>query len=304
MPVFPITFSIPEEKICKDDCPKTKVLSSLIPGNLSTYIYREEIDYYNEYKQSYFAITMKKAGWDCLRHYEILANNCIPVFVNIENCPPNTMYLCPKDLFIEANNLFIQRFMNKQLNELTEDDINEYKKLQKKLLDYTLNNLTTTKIAEYILKTTNFSNVSKILYISGDTEPDYLRCLTLHGFKTLFKDKCHDYPKIPHIYKFDNYNYKRCYGWGMTYTNLLNNSLHDNNLDNNIIEQIKNKYYDIIIYGSYRRGGMPFYDIINNLYEPEKIILFDGMDDRIDEGCYNEFNEFKERGHNIFVREL
>lgn len=59
---YPINFSIPKEKICKSYKIKTKILSDLIPGIGSTYIYNSEEDYYNEYKQSYFAITKKKVG--------------------------------------------------------------------------------------------------------------------------------------------------------------------------------------------------------------------------------------------------
>lgn len=59
--LHPITFSIPKEKICESDTlVKTKILSSLIPGVISTYIYNTEEEYYNEYKKSYFAITKKK----------------------------------------------------------------------------------------------------------------------------------------------------------------------------------------------------------------------------------------------------
>jgi hypothetical protein len=29
----------------------------------------------------------KKGGWDCLRHYEIIGNGCMPYFENIEKCP-------------------------------------------------------------------------------------------------------------------------------------------------------------------------------------------------------------------------
>ena len=72
MPNYLIGLSIPEEKIIDYIPEKTKMLSNMIPGNLSTYIYDNEIDYYNEYRSSYFAITMKKHGWDCLRHYEIM----------------------------------------------------------------------------------------------------------------------------------------------------------------------------------------------------------------------------------------
>jgi hypothetical protein len=294
----PITFSIPKEKICENYNVKTKILSNLIPGNMSTYIYNNEEEYYNEYKTSYFAITTKKAGWDCMRHYEILANGCIPYFLNIENCPKNTMYLLPKNLLIQSNTLYEINFKNKNINELSQKEIDEYNILQKKLLEYTKNYLTTEKMAEYILKNINYKNVSKILFLSGDTSPDYLRCVTLHGFKILFSNNCHDYPKIPHIYKSDTINYKKLYGKGITYTNLLEQNLHNDNLDDSIVEDIKNKYYDIIIYGSYNRG-MPYYDLISELYNTEQIILLDGEDQH----CCNH-NFFLEKGHYLFVREL
>ena len=172
--LHPITFSIPKEKIVFDIVPKEKIMSSLIPGNLSTYIYNNETDYYDEYRKSYFAITKKKGGWDCLRHYEILANGCIPFFIDIEQCPINTMALCPKDLFIEANKL-CSKFITKNIQELTNDDLNEYNILRSKLLEYTKNHLTTIKMASYILEKTNFTNVSKILYLTQDPSPDYLR---------------------------------------------------------------------------------------------------------------------------------
>jgi len=106
MSIYPITFSIPSSKIIKHKPDKEKFLSSLIPGDFSTYIYNTEEDYYNEYRKSFFAITLKKAGWDCMRHYEIIANGCIPYFKDIEQCPPNTLYLFPKELILKGNTLF------------------------------------------------------------------------------------------------------------------------------------------------------------------------------------------------------
>jgi hypothetical protein len=299
--MFPINFSIPKEKICKTYNCKTKILSDLIPGNISTYIYDTEENYYNEYKKSYFAITKMKGGWDCMRHYEILANGCIPYFIDIEKCPKNTMTMLPKELIIEGNKLYNNRFKNKNTNDLNEEEINEYNILREKLLEHTKNYLTTDKMAEYILKTTNFESVKKILYLSGQIGPDYLRCVTLHGFKSLFGSDCHDYPKIPHIYKSNNINYKSLYGKGITYTNLLEPILHDDKLDTTIIEDIKKKYYDIIIYGSYTRG-MPYYDLISNIYKSDEIILLCGEDSPI---CnYNNYNEYINKGHFLFVREF
>ena len=298
--LHPITFSIPEEKLCAFEnvyTRKTKMLSSLIPGDASTYIYNTEEEYYNEYKKSYFAITTKKAGWDCMRHYEILANGCIPHFIDIEQCPPYTMHLCPKHLFIEANALY-ERFKSKNIDSLTDKDRNEYYALLRHLYDYTKNNLTTYKMAKYILQKTGFENVSRILYLSGSTYPDYLRCVTLHGFKKIYGANCHDYPKIPHMYKSHNVDDKDLYGMGFTYSSLLDNSTHNDSLDNSIEEDIKNKYYDIVIYGSFHRG-LPHYDLVRNVYKPNEIILLCGED--IHACCYTQALTC---GYNMFVREL
>jgi len=295
--LHPITFCIPESKIVKSIPFKKKFLSKIIPGCVNTYIYDTEEEYYNEYKESYFAVTLKKAGWDCMRHYEILANGCIPYFINIEECPKNTMALLPKDLLLQANILY-NKLKNKTIMELENEEINEYNVLLTKLLDYTRNYLTTSKIANYILQKTNYQSVSRILYLSGDLNPDYLRCLLLHGFKELFGSNFHDYPKIPHMYKSNTIHLSNLYGKGMSYANLLEDILHDNKLDDTIEQNIKNKYYDIIIYGSYHRG-IPYYDLINKIYKPDEIILLCGEDLH----CCN-YNQYIQKGHYVFVREL
>ena len=72
MPVYPISFSIPPEKIIDYVPTKTRITASIIPGDLSTYIYKTEESYYQGYRDSFFGVTMQKAGWDCMRHYEIV----------------------------------------------------------------------------------------------------------------------------------------------------------------------------------------------------------------------------------------
>ena len=299
--IHPITFSIPQEKIV-NQIPqnKTKILSNLIPGDESTYIYNSETEYYNEYQSSYFAITMKKSGWDCLRHYEIIANGCIPHFINIENCPVNTMALCPKELFIRGNQLY-DKFKCLTIDEISADLKKEYEVLLSELLEYTRANLTTVAMGKYILQNINREDgrdISKILYLSQNTAPDYLRCLTLSGLKELLGCECHDYPKIMHIYKTSDIWYAGLYGKGFTYTNLLEPDLHKAEYNNTIEMDIRNHTYDIVIYGSYHRG-MQFYDLISQVYKPNEIILLCGEDEH---PC--NYGEWTGRGHTVFVREL
>lgn len=294
--IHPITFSIPEEKIVKTFPGKTKLLSDLIPGKIETYIYHTEEDYYNEYKQSFFAITIKKAGWDCMRHYEIMANGCLPVFLDIEGCPENTMKLLPKDLFIAANKLY-EKMKDIPINNLT-PYLGDYYNLLSKMLEYTRNYLTTRKLASYVLEKTLKTNAKKILYLSGRVQPDYLRCLTLHGFKELFGQNCHDFPKVSHIYKDYTKNPTELYGRGYSYTKLLDPALYNSELDKTLEEDIKRKYYDIIIYGFFHRGT-PYYELVKSVYPPDQVIFLCGEDIHY---CENDY--LLNAGFHVFVREL
>ena len=297
--LHPITFSIPGCKVLDTIPLKKKMVSNLIPGQKSTYIYSNETDYYNEYRQSLFAITTKKGGWDCMRHYEIMANGTIPFFSNIESCPPNTLALLPKDMLMEGNRLY-SKYQSRSINDLSTDEMTECTNLITRLLDHTKKYLTTVQIAKYILEKSNHSEAKRILYLSKDPNPDYLRCVTLHGFKELYGSSCHDYPKIPHIYKSGSINYSALYGKGITYTNLLDSVNHDSVLNTTIAEDIRTKKYDIVIYGSYHRG-MPFYDLVCGIYKPNEIILICGEDLH---GCNHNHNIFVQKGHSVFVREL
>lgn len=114
----PISFSIPEEKIC-EPMDKSFDFAPLVPAyghfddpHMKSYIYDDEAEYYKDYQKSSFAYTCKKGkedsldeGWDCMRHYEILACGCVPFFTDIEICPRTTLTNFPKHLCIEAKQI-------------------------------------------------------------------------------------------------------------------------------------------------------------------------------------------------------
>lgn len=104
--LHPISFAMPHEKIGTVYREKVNVIAPMNPHDRSTYIYDEERDYYLQYAESLFGITTKKNGWDCVRHYEIIANNCIPLFLDIEQCPPNILTTLPKEPITQALKLF------------------------------------------------------------------------------------------------------------------------------------------------------------------------------------------------------
>ena len=137
--LLPITFGIPTCKLAEPNKNKTQEYATCIPGQPETYIFKSERLYYEDYQKSYYGVTMKKAGWDCMRHYEILGNYCLPYFIGLEDCPINTLASLPKNLILEGKDLTSNFDEQKYFNILDE------------IFDYTKNNLTTKNIAKHIL---------------------------------------------------------------------------------------------------------------------------------------------------------
>jgi len=137
--LLPITFGIPTCKLTIPNKNKTQEYATCIPGQPETYIFKTEQSYYEDYQKSYYGVTMKKAGWDCMRHYEILGNYCMPYFIGLEDCPKNILANLPKELLLEGREL------------ANNFDSEKYFVILDELFNYTKNNLTTKNLAKYIL---------------------------------------------------------------------------------------------------------------------------------------------------------
>ena len=85
--VVPASFSIPAEKIRSIDlaskqqnlashCVDPEVARAC--GLNTSYAFASEEAYYDDLSASRFAVTTKRGGWDCLRHYEIAAAGALP----------------------------------------------------------------------------------------------------------------------------------------------------------------------------------------------------------------------------------
>ena len=137
--LLPITFAIPTDKLAQPNKNKTQEYATCIPGQPETYIFKDEKPYYEDYQKSFYGVTMKKAGWDCMRHYEILGNYCMPYFIGLEDCPKGTLANFPKELLLEARELAFSFDNQKYFNILDE------------VFEHTKNNLTTKNLAKYII---------------------------------------------------------------------------------------------------------------------------------------------------------
>lgn len=229
--VFPMTFSIPEEYIVKMVPAKERPFSRVVPGDESTYfsIY-EEAQYRQDLSRSLFSITYKKGGWDCLRHYEILAAGALPLFFEINKCPNQTISLHPKKLYnlilqypglsYTANRVEKHRMSIENLKMETQGiDKRLYMAVTSALLQYTRNVFSTKAMAAYVLSAIKKNQValgspagqksgfpSKILYISHQDHDmdkgDYMTDFLLHGLLSLLGSSAvTEFPHRDGLYK-------------------------------------------------------------------------------------------------------
>jgi hypothetical protein len=90
-----VAFSVPAEKIVAAPPPKHKEFPRHVvdpevaaaTGATTGYAFAEEAAYYADLRATRWGITTKRAGWDCIRHYEIAANGAVPCFRDLDRKP-------------------------------------------------------------------------------------------------------------------------------------------------------------------------------------------------------------------------
>lgn len=195
----------------------------------------------------------------------------------------NKKYLIEEHILVNIYNS-----INIDTKQIKKEYLIECKEVITDLLKYTRENLTCVSISRYILDKTNNNNAKNVLFLSGDLSPDFLRDLTLSGFKKIFKNKCYDVPIIDFLYEDD-------FPCGFhTIRSMLKK--YDKIKEENVTKKIEENIYDLVIYGSYSRGT-PHYDLIKKNYSPDKIILLHGED-------HPPRDNNKYEKNYVFIREL
>ena len=285
MRIYPISYCIPEEMfvdpIKEND--KTYSMAPLIPGRKETYIYDNENDYYSMYANSKYALTSKKGGWDCLRHYEILACGSIPIFNNLFQCPFQTM----------------NGFPRKQIMEMTEEfnntgNISNYDIRRDEIFNIAKEKLTCTANAKYFLNkifpdmdSTGYGNL-KILMLCGTTgfrNVNYSRETLAIGLRRVCGNNFVEYPKLKVLYKGCK-NLDKYIGRGFTYGNKLDNIGEEFHNIQQLEDKIKNGYFDLIVYGKVGNkhlepqsvDELEYWNIVKDKYDKNHIVFLYGGD--------------------------
>jgi hypothetical protein len=305
--IHPFSYGIPDELIVTSVPPKSELFASIVPGNASNYTYTvgQEAEYYATYQRARFAYTTKKGGWDALRHYEILANGCIPV-IDFTGCPSATMTTFPKDLIQEAN---------RNLLPYTDEKAALYDTYVTQLLDYTRTRLSSSALAKSFLSTLQIDPASgSILILRCDPGPNYSREMLTIGLKRLLGSRCTHYPSSPFLHSdYPTESLASLHGRGYTYTRRLDPVITPS--DQEIIEGLKERRWSAVLYGKNgpddgQEGTVPFsplWSIVKTYYSRDQIAFLYGGDGCQDLTTTNHYAHHLlqqiQFGH-CFVREL
>jgi len=150
-----ISFSIPKQKIWQGsmsrktkDFPKHIVdpeVSANVSDSSEEYVFSCEAEYYEDLRMSRFGITMKRAGWDCLRHYELAANGCVLCFRDLD-LKPST---CAPHGLNESNCIVYHNFneLKEKISCLTSV---EYSRLKEMTYQWITLNTTVARAKEFL----------------------------------------------------------------------------------------------------------------------------------------------------------
>ena len=129
----PCSFSIPSQWI---STPNPNRKTKLLPRHIvdddvrshwqdsqANYAFSSQQDYFNDLALARFGITTRRAGWDCLRHYEIAAAGTVPCFRNLQQkpalCAPHglgadncVIYTSAADLNMQLQTMGSDRYTN------------------------------------------------------------------------------------------------------------------------------------------------------------------------------------------------
>ena len=308
--IFPLSFCVPDECMV-ESAPSVKknLLASLIPGDMTTYkfTYGDDSKYNTMYQESRFAITKMKGGWDCLRHYEILMNGCIPLFENLKNCPDSTLTTYPKHLNTEACQLF---------DDWTESDenIKKYNILRAQFLNHAKLYCTTSYTTEYFLSKFRFKdNIRNILMITCHHGINYNRESLWIGLKRYIKSidgVAVEYGNMPFLYTdFTGFSGSENKAYTNPIFTLPKRLVKDKDYymgNTEIVDKIKSNFWDLIIYGKIGPdellSELPLYDLVKQNYNKNRIAFIFGGDEIFNLNATD--RSFHVNMFGVYIREL
>jgi hypothetical protein len=285
---YPISFGIFDPGSIKIHSEKKQsLISSIVPGE--PYSFNSEEEYLSNYESSYWAISHKKGGWDCLRHLEILKSGCIPLMHDARRIPRDAMFYYPKEL------------LSKCYMEFTRTPFIPDESLLRHLDAWIKKYLTTSALVKNMLDLNGLEindKHNKILFVDSvlSKQVDYMSAMILNGLLTVYPLSVEIYDKSPE-FMFDDYkgDTSQLYGRGFGYARSCKSKNRKlvMSTDLNV-----NKYSLIVVVNPLQ--NLNFLRLNKSAFKHKQLVLIDGGDDPV---SHEDLTALQEFNCSIFIRE-
>jgi len=287
--VWPISFSIPPSTI-RSPLPadqRTHLVSPIVPGY--PYAFIDHDQYLSTYSRSFFAVTHRKAGWDCFRHLEILGAGSAPLMIDVHRIPEFSMIHYPKVAFAQI-------LAKAQAGGVPSQEA--YLALHGFLMEQ----LTTKAMASYMMERAHITDVGKVLFVDAQHPDsiDYLSTLTLIGLKEIFGTNCVPLFSPPWIYQDFQGDVSHLYGRGFGTTRVLDPHLRSAEEVESppLLESLEQ--FDTVVVGSISRNrGLAHH--LRHAFPPDRTIWIHGEDTP---PLSDAMRDYRSSGAHLFVRSI
>jgi len=238
--VFPISFSNPRRPSGLQG-QRLRFLSEVIPGE--PYAFDDENRYLQQYRESYFGLSTKKAGWDCFRHLEIAFAGSIPLVPGIGATPPGVMFAYPKSTWAE-----ILAELSSNGPRIPSDG------LIQNLADYSEEYLSSAAMATYMLDVLDYQG-GPVAFVDDhlDSWVDYQSIFSLIGLSRVLGDSL-AVPAIPDYLVGPFSADQNLYGRGFGYVGALE-GLSPSSFEAVTSREIGDRFdsFELVIFGQFFR---------------------------------------------------
>lgn len=243
--VIPLSFSWPGPMIQPTQSWESRQdFSEVVPGE--PYSFGDYHRYLKQYQQSKFALTIKKGGWDCFRHLEILASGAIPVMPDIDQCPEWAMAFYPKAAMSEVTRQVLQ-------------NIEIDNSFTGALHSFFIENLTAEAMSRRLLNHVGRPK-GRVLFLDPhlNSVPEYLSVMSYVGLKqSLGRERVIAPFGSGPVYQDWNGNPAELHGLGFGYTKILTadmRSSSEEDIDADPLPTLTINQDDLVIVGSLSRN--------------------------------------------------
>eukprot|EP00667_Euglena_gracilis_P004550 EG_transcript_4571 len=233
----------------------------------------DEGAYLARYAAAHFVTTRRKAGWDCMRHLEILAAGSIPVLKAPRLALDElTLFHYPKECLYRFNSAARHvPFMPTAIQQMRGE-----------LRQFFLAHLTCDRMARFALRSVGLDPCRDVPVLFLDatlpSECDYQATSVVIGLRDLLGPNLHVWREPKYLYSNWAGDHHQLYGNGFSYAFSVDGKLLSDDLtDETVVNRLRQKYYRAVVYGDYVRS-LPFWDEVVAALPANRILAVHGGD--------------------------